>query len=171
MPIEVRTAHCKELDKVAQKVTYCKLDIDIRRNEPKIITHTSTANVAKAPSETTSETTSATLQGDTSSVKQIESEPWVGTEITVIIEGNWRSHGRFVSKYFSELAVVTPYAELSLTYIDKRDDDALTSVHGKKNKPLTMNFLRRSDRIPPIPEEVKHHPKSVNNLIVRQLLV
>jgi len=37
MPIEVRTAHSKELNQIAPKVTYCKLDIDIRKNEPKII--------------------------------------------------------------------------------------------------------------------------------------
>jgi DNA topoisomerase-6 subunit B len=68
------------------------------------------------------------------------------------------------------LAVITPYAELSLTYLDSRTD-ALTRESGtKNNKPLSMVFTRRSDRIPPIPEEVKHHPKSVNNLIVRQLL-
>ena len=37
MPIEVRTAHSKELNQIAPKVTYCKLDIDIRKNQPKII--------------------------------------------------------------------------------------------------------------------------------------
>ena len=134
MPIEVRTAHCKELKESSKKITYCKLDINIRKNEPKIIQHTLSNQNAE--------------------------EPFYGTEISVISEGNWRSHGSYIKKYFSELAVVTPYADLSFQYKDST---------GKRN-PLSMVFDRRSDRIPPIPMEVKHHPGSVDNIIVQQLL-
>ena len=55
---------------------------------------------------------------------------------------------------------MTPYADLSFSYKDQR------SV----NRSLALKYARRSDRIPPMAAEVKHHPKSVNNLIVRQLL-
>ena len=137
MPIEVKTGYCKNLETHSNKITYCKLDIDIHRNEPKVIIHTTTNNNAETP--------------------------WLGTEITVIIEGNWKTHGKYVKKYFSELAVVTPYADLSLSYID-------SSGGIKKSNPLSMAFEHRSDRIPAIPAEVKHHPESVNNIIVQQLL-
>ena len=150
MPIEVKTSYCKTLNDVGPKITYCKLDIDIRRNEPKIIKHTSTANDNAGREK---------LGLNESEVNQ----PWLGTEISVIIEGNWSSHGKYIKKYFSSLAVITPYADLSFQYID-------TSQKEKKRNPLSMIFQRRSDKIPPIPAEVKHHPESVNNIIVQQLL-
>ena len=133
--------------------------------------HTSTANTPTTATPVVEQPPSTEGPTDSSASDVAPpTGPWVGTEITVIIEGNWKSHSSYIKRYFSALAVITPYAELSLTYLDSRTD-ALTRESGtKNNKPLSMVFTRRSDRIPPIPEEVKHHPKSVNNLIVRQLL-
>ncbi len=37
-------------------------------------------------------------------------------------------------------------------------------------KSFTVLFRRRSEQMPPVAREVKHHPKSVNNLLVQQLL-
>jgi DNA topoisomerase VI subunit B len=164
MPIEVKTAYCKEIDSFAPSVTYCKLDIDIMRNEPKVLMHYATPNNGRTR-RLGQEEEEEEADASGSDVEMAEGStpaprPWVGTEISVIIEGNWLTYSKYIRKYFEELAVVTPYAALSLSYNDQRNI----------NRSLALSYARRSDRIPPMAAEVKHHPKSVNNLIVRQLL-
>lgn len=63
MPIEVKSAHTPR-DKPASHVTYCKLDIDIHRNRPRVIEHTRTKN----------------------------HENLVGTTIELFSAGNWASY-------------------------------------------------------------------------------
>ena len=41
-------------------------------------------------------------------------QKWHGTEITLTIEGDWRSYGSRVLKYLRQMAVITPYAEFEL---------------------------------------------------------
>ena len=182
MPIEVRTAHCKDKDAVASHVTYCKLDIDILRNKPKVIEHTLTPNDGRVqPKRASPDGSDGGGDGDTaaepmvvdldreeqdgaggasSAAGESRGEPWRGTEISVIIEGNWPSYQSYIRRYFGELAVVTPYAELELEYTN----------WSNPSKALYLRYERRSGRIPRLAAEVKHHPKSVNNLTVRQLI-
>ena len=160
MPIEVKTAYCKEHDGTAPYVTYCKLDIDIMRNEPKVLIHIQSPNNGSTRHLGDEEVNLIDSDDAEEGSDKPTANPWVGTEISVIIEGNWLTYSKYIRKYFDELAVVTPYAALSLSYKDRRNI----------NRSLSLSYSRRSDRIPPIAAEVKHHPKSVNNLIVRQLL-
>jgi DNA topoisomerase-6 subunit B len=121
--------------KPAAKVSYCKLDIDIYKNEPHVIEHTQSDNT----------------------------EGWIGTQISVTISGAWSAYRSRVLQYFQQLAVITPYAQFSLKYTNESD-----GAKGKGN--FSAVWKRRSTQIPRPPFEVKHHPSSVNDLLVSGLI-
>ena len=127
LPIEVHSATSK-----TGPVSYCKLDIDIYKNEPRILKHEKKDN-------------------DTA---------WRGTEISVIIGGKWQSYQSKVLNYMKQLAVITPYAEINMDYIDQ----------DKESKSWRAEFLRRTEVMPAPALEMKHHPSSVDNLLVEQLI-
>jgi DNA topoisomerase VI subunit B len=132
LPIEIRTAHGIDGGKEpGPEISQTKLDINIYKNEPKIISQEISEN----------------------------SEKWRGTEFTVVLEGNWQWAKSKIQKYMSALAVVTPFADFTLSY----DSDM-------GSKPFTLRYERRSERIPPPAKTIKHHPRSVNQLIVQKLL-
>ena len=132
LPIEIRTAHGINGGKEpGETISQTKLDINIYKNEPKIVSQVVSENI----------------------------DGWRGTEFTVILEGNWMWAKSKIQKYMSALAVVTPFADFTLSY----DSD-------KGSKPFTLKYERRSERIPPPAKAIKHHPTSVNQLIVQRLL-
>lgn len=85
---------------------------------------------------------------------------WTGTKFEVLIAGNWTTYKARIVQYLQQLAIITPYAQLELHYTNKSDI--------KKN--MQIRYDRRSEQMPPPAREVKHHPSSVNNLLVQQLL-
>jgi DNA topoisomerase-6 subunit B len=111
LPIEVTTAHIsskkqaaaaaeevaglaavrKSSAAVAANVTFCRLDIDIYKNIPRVLEHTSKPNTAG----------------------------WSGTEISAVISGAWSSYRSRIMQYFQQLAVITPYAEFTLEFEDQ----------------------------------------------------
>ncbi|CBJ26118.1 DNA topoisomerase VI subunit B-like protein Topoisomerase 6 subunit B [Ectocarpus siliculosus] len=93
-------------------------------------------------------------------VKLPNPEGWRGTEMTVCVSGNWQTYKSRVLQYLQQLAIITPYAELELEY----------HSHANPKKDLTAVYRRRSEQMPPLAYEVKHHPGSVNNLLVQQLI-
>ena len=127
LPIQVRSATNAE-----GRVSECTLDIDIHKNEPRVIRHEQVAN----------------------------SEHWRGTEISVVIEGNWTTYRSKVIQYFKQLAVITPYANMHFDYTDPHSATRCFSAF----------YRRRTDVMPPPPVEVKHHPSSVDNLLVESLI-
>lgn len=112
-------------------VSSCILDIDIYRNEPRIVEHT----------------------------KSLNRTGFIGTTVRVLIAGNWTTYKSRIVQYIQQLAIITPYAELSMKY---------TENTGKRDVHLV--YHRRSEQIPDMPSTVKHHPSSVNNIIVQQLI-
>ena len=70
------------------------LDIDIYKNEPRILQQELEAN----------------------------REQWRGTEIAVTIGGNWAVYRSRVLQYFQQLAVITPYAQLAVDFKCHRDE-------------------------------------------------
>ena len=127
LPIQVRSATSAE-----ERVSECTLDIDIHKNEPRVIRHEQVAN----------------------------SQHWRGTEISVVIEGNWTTYRSKVIQYFKQLAVITPYANMHFDYIDPHS----------ATRSFSAFYRRRTDVMPPPPVEVKHHPASVDNLLVESLI-
>ena len=132
LPIRIRTAHSTSPDIVPATVTTIVLDIDIYKNEPRIISKRSESN----------------------------HEGWRGAEISVTINGNWGIYKSRILQYFQQLAVITPYAQLSIDFTCERDD----------KKSFTATFQRRSDQMPPIASEILPHPKSLNNITLTNLL-
>eukprot|EP00954_Amorphochlora_amoebiformis_P012684 993253-Amorphochlora_amoeboformis.AAC.1 len=125
MPVEVKSA------REGMRISRCKLDININKNEPKTLLHERLPNP----------------------------DGWRGTEISVVISGNWTNYRSKIINYMRQLAVITPYSSFKFNF---KGTDSRRSVR--------MEFTRRSDRCPRLPKEVKHHPSSVNNLIMESLV-
>jgi len=87
-------------------------------------------------------------------------EGWVGTLFEVLIAGNWTTYKSRIVQYLQQLAIITPYAKLEMRYSNRFD----------AKKDMAIRYDRRSEQMPPPAREVKHHPSSVNNLLVQQLL-
>ena len=94
--------------------------------------------------------------------KSRNGDDWVGTEFEVIIAGNWTTYKSRIAQYLQQLAIITPYARLEMRYSN------LSFRDGRKD--VNLRYDRRSEQMPPPAREVKHHPSSVNNLLVQQLL-
>lgn len=50
-----------------------------------------------------------------SSSKLANPDRWHGAELSVTIEGNWSSYRSKVLKYLRQIAVITPYAQVTIT--------------------------------------------------------
>jgi DNA topoisomerase-6 subunit B len=87
-------------------------------------------------------------------------EGWIGTEFEVLIAGNWTTYKARIVQYLQQLAIITPYAKLELNYTNMSDE----------KRDMNIRYDRRSEQMPPPAKEVKHHPSSVNNLLIQQLL-
>ena len=146
VPIRIKTSHVKGVRgggggsvlnddgkrKIGPKVSSCVLDIDIYKNQPRVIEHS----------------------------QQDNKERWIGTEMQVLVSGNWTTYKSRVVQYLHQLAIITPYAKLEMSYSNRSDE----------KKGMNLQFDRRSEQMPAQAREVKHHPSSVNNLLVQQLL-
>jgi DNA topoisomerase VI B subunit len=135
VPIRITTAHRpKATSPIPKQVSTCVLDIDITNNCPRIVEHKTKTNAG--------------------------TDPWIGTELELLIAGNWTTYKSRVVQYLQQLAIITPYAQLELTYENRSEP--------KRN--MSLRYDRRSEQMPPLPREIKHHPSSVNNIIVHQLI-
>lgn len=85
-------------------------------------------------------------------------EGWRGSRVSVVIKGNWTTYRSKIMLYMRQMAVITPYAKFSVKFEsgDARDFEIV--------------FYRRTDKMPRAATEVKHHPSSVNQLILKQLM-
>lgn len=57
------------------------------------------------------------------------------------------------------MAVITPYAQFVFKFVSDTSD-----------KSMTIKFARRTDVMPPVPLETKHHPSSVDLLLIKRLI-
>jgi DNA topoisomerase VI subunit B len=158
------------------KVSYCRLDIDIYRNQPQVLEHTQQSN-----------TPSASAAGGSGGPS---AEPWIGTAISVVISGaKWSSYRARILNYFQQLAVITPYAQFTLHYTQLPTSISLreytnssifksggaimnsgSSDEVKGKNDFSYVWKRRSTQVPRPPLEVKHHPSAVNDLLLQQLM-
>jgi len=132
LPIKITTAHATSANKTPTDISTVVLDIDIYKNEPKIISKKTISN----------------------------HDHWRGAEISVTIAGNWAAYRSRVLQYFQQLAVITPYADLTLEFDCPRDE----------KKSFRAHFERRSKQLPPLSSEILPHPKSLNNITLGNLL-
>lgn len=95
-------------------------------------------------------------------VRVPNTERWNGTEVSVTIAGNWKTYRAKILLYMRQMAVITPYAQfrLGFDFGDKAD----------ASRNFDLIFSRRTDQMPAAAKEVKHHPSSVNQLLLKQLI-
>ncbi|KAK1259723.1 DNA topoisomerase 6 subunit B [Acorus gramineus] len=91
--------------------------------------------------------------------KRDNKEKWHGAEIQVIIEGNWTTYRSKILHYMRQMAVITPYAQFLFKFVSEAAD-----------KNVTIRFSRRTDVLPPVPLETKHHPSAVDLLLIKRLI-
>ncbi|KAL5201859.1 hypothetical protein ABZP36_036213 [Zizania latifolia] len=154
LPIEIKSSM-----KGQKFVSFCRLDIDIHKNVPHVHLHE----------------------------KRENKDNLHGAEIQVIIEGNWTTHRSKILHYMRQMAVITPYAQFLFRFLSDSVEYASSSVvfcvlvnwrssnsfHygiGLCSKILTIQFARRTDVMPPIPLQTKHHPSAVNLLLIKSLI-
>ncbi|KAM3741063.1 hypothetical protein ACB098_08G147400 [Castanea mollissima] len=86
-------------------------------------------------------------------------DQWRGAEIQIVIEGNWTTYRSKILHYMRQMAVITPYAQFLFKFISDAPE-----------KNVTIKFARRTDVMPPVPLETKHHPSSVDLLLIKRLI-
>ncbi|KAL6204070.1 hypothetical protein ACLB2K_021339 [Fragaria x ananassa] len=91
--------------------------------------------------------------------KRDSKDRWHGAEIQVVIGGNWTTYRSKILHYMRQMAVITPYAEFIFKFVSDVPD-----------KNVTIRFARRTDVMPPVPLETKHHPSSVDLLLIKRLI-
>ncbi|XP_021894108.1 DNA topoisomerase 6 subunit B isoform X2 [Carica papaya] len=91
--------------------------------------------------------------------KRDNKEKWHGAGIQVVIEGNWTTYRSKILHYMRQMAVITPYAQFLFRFVSDAPD-----------KNITISFARRTDVMPPVPAETKHHPSSVDLLLIKRLI-
>lgn len=122
VPIRVTSAHRPQGGPPPNHVSTCVLDIDITKNVPRIVEHKKSPN----------------------SIKQ-----WIGTELEIVIMGNWTTYKSRITQYLQQLAIITPYAQLELVYENLAEPQ----------RNMSIRYDRRSEQMPPAAREVKHHPR------------
>ncbi|QDZ22379.1 subunit B of DNA topoisomerase VI [Chloropicon primus] len=76
---------------------------------------------------------------------------WRGTEISVVIEGNFGSYKQKLLKYLKLIAIITPYASFDFRFVAEEEKNSFYNT-----------YTRRTDRMPEPPREAKHHPSDVD---------
>jgi DNA topoisomerase VI subunit B len=133
LPITIRTAYSTNASVRPSSVTTIVLDMDIRKNEPRIVSRKEISMTTHLRS-TASPLTASSSSSSSVPLTSHESEPWVrGVDLTVTIAGSWSTTRSRVLQYFQQLAVITPYAHLSLQFLSGKDF--------KKN--FIAEFIRR----------------------------
>lgn len=81
--------------------------------------------------------------------KEANPEHFHGAKLSVTILGNWQYYRSKILKYLRQIAVITPYAQFSFNY---------SAAEDRNN--LSIPFLRRTTKMPKIPEVRNEVPQS-----------
>mmetsp|Transcript_37111 Transcript_37111/g.57942 ORF Transcript_37111/g.57942 Transcript_37111/m.57942 type:complete len:425 (+) Transcript_37111:85-1359(+) len=120
MPIEITSGHSTDPAAPPAFLSHIVLDIDIYKNEPRVHKQ-----------------------------EKLENPDGVrGTTLTVVTGGSWLTYRARVLAYLQQLAIITPYAELTFQF----------SCTGDPARDLSCVYRRRSRQMPPPALHVKHHP-------------
>ena len=92
--------------------------------------------------------------------KEPNPDRWHGSEVSVLIRGAWSTYGSRIVKYLRQLAVITPYAQLTFKYA--------AEAGGRAN--VALRFCRRTEHMPPPPAETAYHPSAVDLETIRALM-
>ncbi len=92
--------------------------------------------------------------------KEANPELWHGSQVSVLIRGAWSTYGSRIVKYLRQLAVITPYAQLTFKYASE----------GGGRADVSLRFRRRTEHMPPPPAETAYHPSAVDLETIRALM-
>ena len=92
--------------------------------------------------------------------KEANPEQWHGSQVSVLIRGAWSTYGSRIVKYLRQLAVITPYAQLTFKYASE----------GGGRADMSLRFRRRTEHMPPPPAETAYHPSAVDLETIRALM-
>jgi len=105
------------------RVTRVVLDIDVRKNEPKVLEQATEANP----------------------------EAWRGTELVVTVGGAWSAYKARITTYLQQLAIITPYARFDFRFVggarslvlrfEPRSDKVPAPPERAKYHPWALNEL------------------------------
>ena len=84
---------------------------------------------------------------------------WRGTEISVVIEGNFASYKSKLLRYLKLIAIITPYATFDFRFVAEDDRNSMHHI-----------FSRRTDKMPDPPKEAKHHPSDVDLELLKKII-
>jgi len=107
------------------KTSFFDLMIDIKKNEPEIVSHQFVA----------------------------DGKNWHGFKVEMEVEGRYIKSKQSVPEYIRQTAISNPYAEIIFD--------------GPEGK---IDFLRGTNKLPPLPKEIKPHPHGVELGIFRRML-
>ena len=91
--------------------------------------------------------------------KEANADGWHGTQVSVLIRGAWSTYSARIVKYLRQLAVITPYAQLSFRYASEAGGRA----------DVALRFRRRTEHMPEPPRETGYHPAAVDLETIRAL--
>lgn len=138
-------------------VSHVLLDMDIFKNEPKILSSTTTLNAEKAKNSNLW---------------------WHGTEITITIAGSWSNYKSRILQYFQQLAVITPYADLNIYFRCIRDPKKDFSCDFQKRSeqmpPMAREILPHPNSLNHITltrliQESRYYQKSLSMFLMHEL--
>ena len=118
----VRAAQVRSARPGASFVSAYTLDLDVRSNAPHV--H--------------------------AAAKEANADGWHGTHVSVLIRGAWSTYAARIVKYLRQLAVITPYAQLTFRYASEAGGRA----------DVALRFRRRTTHMPPPPQETGYHPSA-----------
>jgi DNA topoisomerase VI B subunit len=112
-------------------ISFYKFNIDLHKNAPLVREHKKLKNAGR----------------------------WRGTEISVLIEGNFTSYRSKLLRYLKLIAIITPYATFDFRFVAEDNKNYMHHI-----------FSRRTDKMPPPPEEAKHHPSDVDLELLKKII-
>ncbi|ONM53993.1 DNA topoisomerase 6 subunit B [Zea mays] len=108
-----------------------------------------------------------TWRGDSTTMSNIIGVIYIGAVLSGTKYGLRQTRGKFglgakmskILHYMRQMAVITPYAQFLFKFLSDAAD-----------KNLTIKFTRRTDVMPPVPLQTKHHPSAVDLLLIKRLV-
>ena len=120
VPFEIKSRLALSKKKAAEFTSHYKLFIDIVKNAPEVVDSTKYTGRSK---------------------NQLKTH---GTEVSCCFAGTWSRSKRYIFEYLEEMAVITPYAQFTITTPDNPDEPII--------------HKRTVDIVPDPPIEVPLHP-------------
>ena len=156
LPIEIHSAvYPGSGNKFVGKITRMVLDMDIYKNEPKIIS----TNYIDNKDNWHGKWDDGVECMITNMYIWLYVSAYIGTTVGITIQGAWTYYRARIIQYFQQLAVITPYANIHVSFTASN-----TSGSSNNKRNFELSFERRSEQMPVLAREILPHPHSLNHI-------